>query len=308
MARKGRPPKPLDPGASAAAKLGAELRTWRVKRDLTQVQLGELIGFAPQHVSAVERAKGSITGRFVRACDQALKTGGALAELRDAAVLERDEQRAERESSRCPRCSAGWPTDQFSSLPCGGPDGDAGDGEDVEPTTRLGLIEASAVTALGTLGGLGAMAVPARARDVNPELPAHWAQLLNVLGVHFEMLGPCELRVIVRHQIDMLASHRAVASGVTRTAIVREEARWADFAAWLCDEIGQSRAGDAWMTQALLIARDVDHPDMIAYARGRQSERASDERRAVAYAEDALRVRGASAQTRAWCARQAAHA
>jgi hypothetical protein len=37
-----------------------------------------------------------------------------------------------------------------------------------------------------------------------------------------------------------------------------------------------------------------------------QSERASDAQRAVAYAEDALRVPGTNAQTRAWCSRQAA--
>jgi hypothetical protein len=41
----GRPPKPIDATASAAATLGAELRARRVERELTLTQLGEQIGF-----------------------------------------------------------------------------------------------------------------------------------------------------------------------------------------------------------------------------------------------------------------------
>jgi hypothetical protein len=60
------------------------------------------------------------------------------------------------------------------------------------------------------------------------------------------------------------------------------------------------------MDRALHLAREADYPDMIAFARGRQSKLASDPHRAVAYAEDALSVPNAGAQTRAWCARYAA--
>jgi len=51
---------------------------------------------------------------------------------------------------------------------------------------------------------------------------------------------------------------------------------------------------------------DAGYSDMIAFARARRSEWASDARLAIAYAEDALRVPGTTAQTRAWCSRQAA--
>ncbi len=73
MGYSGRPPKPLDPDASAAAKLGAELRARRTEAGLTLEALGSQIGYSPQHISEVERANVSFSGSFVVACDDALE-------------------------------------------------------------------------------------------------------------------------------------------------------------------------------------------------------------------------------------------
>jgi hypothetical protein len=52
---RGRPPKPIAPDApAAAAALGAKLRQLRTDRALTQLELGQLAGYTPQHVSEVE--------------------------------------------------------------------------------------------------------------------------------------------------------------------------------------------------------------------------------------------------------------
>ena len=75
MARRGRPLKPLDPDATMASWLGAELRARRVARDLTQQALGDLIGYSPQHVSEVERARTAPAQPFIVACDDALDAG-----------------------------------------------------------------------------------------------------------------------------------------------------------------------------------------------------------------------------------------
>lgn len=99
------------------------------------------------------------------------------------------------------------------------------------------------------------------------------------------------------------------ARGELRNALLREEARWSEFAAWLSNDTGQRRNRDTWTSRALRAAKEATYPDMIAYARSRQSQWAAqdgDARRAVALAEDALRVPGISAQTRAWCALRAA--
>jgi DNA-binding XRE family transcriptional regulator len=55
--RRGRPPNPIDPDASDAARLGAEIRARRTARGLTLAAMGELVGYTPQYVSEVERAK-----------------------------------------------------------------------------------------------------------------------------------------------------------------------------------------------------------------------------------------------------------
>jgi transcriptional regulator with XRE-family HTH domain len=98
--RRGRPPKPLDPSASNAAHLGAEIRSRRLDRGLTLEGLAELIGFTPQHISEVERAKASVSSAFLAACDHALEAQGSLLELLPAVVYERALERHDRSVAR----------------------------------------------------------------------------------------------------------------------------------------------------------------------------------------------------------------
>jgi transcriptional regulator with XRE-family HTH domain len=86
--RRGRPPRRLDPDASQAARLGAEIRTRRQARGLTLEALAALIGFSPQHISEVELAKVPPSGPFVAACDEALEAGGTLTALLPSVVCE----------------------------------------------------------------------------------------------------------------------------------------------------------------------------------------------------------------------------
>lgn len=57
----GRPLKAVDPGASAAAKLGAELRDRQVERALTLTQFGDEIGFSAQYISGAELARTTVS-------------------------------------------------------------------------------------------------------------------------------------------------------------------------------------------------------------------------------------------------------
>lgn len=98
--RRGRPPKPLDPNASNAARLGAEIRSRRLERGLTLEALAELIGFTPQHISEVERAKASVSSPFLAQCDRALEARGSLLELLPAVVYERALERHDRSVAR----------------------------------------------------------------------------------------------------------------------------------------------------------------------------------------------------------------
>jgi tetratricopeptide (TPR) repeat protein len=130
-----------------------------------------------------------------------------------------------------------------------------------------------------------------------------------VLGRHEAMFGPHDVLDTVRHQLDIIAKHRQIARGQLHTQLLRIESRWAGLAAWLSEDTGQPRNRDAWINRALRLAREADHPDMVAYTRTLQSRFAAQQRdakRAITFAEAGLRIPGTNHQTRALCARQAA--
>lgn len=116
--RRGRPPRPVDPGASSAARLGAEIRSARQRRGLTQQQLARQIGFSTAHLSAVELAYASASEQFVVACEGALDAGGALLELLPAAVYERASKRSRNAARR--RWGGELPMPRCSSAPASG--------------------------------------------------------------------------------------------------------------------------------------------------------------------------------------------
>jgi len=239
-----------------------------------------------------------VSPAFVAACDHALEADGALVKLFPAVVVEAAILRHERNIARLGP-SAPLP---FEAQHC-----DLDLGDDVDPTTRRGILGAGA--AAGAAAALGVSAAPAAAREIDPDLPAHWTQLLDLLGRHDEMFGPQEVLSTVRHQLDVIAAHRQRARGYVRAELLRAEARGAEFAGWLSNDTGQARERDAWTDRALRLAQEANFADMIAYARSRQSQYAAQERdarRAIALADDALRVPGTSAQMRAWCALRAA--
>jgi transcriptional regulator with XRE-family HTH domain len=292
---RGRPSKPPASDAPpAAARLAVKLRELREGADLTQAELAELIGCTPQHVSEVERARAKATAAFVRACEGALAAEGALRGLLPAALEEASLRASERHAAR------------QASVRCAGSYSDTGD-EDVEPTTRLGLLEAGAAAALG-VAVLGAR--PARAGDVDPKLPEHWTALLALLGRLDAAYGPHEVLPVVERELQVIATHRAVARGELRTALMRVEARWAQFAAWLSNDAGKADARRTWADRARQLAVEVDYRDMVAFIYVRQSQWAAqnaDAHNAIAFAQAALRVPGIAEQTRARSALRAAY-
>jgi transcriptional regulator with XRE-family HTH domain len=292
--RRGRPPNPLDPSASHAARLGAEIRAHRLKRGLTLQVLGDLIGYTPQYISEVERAKTPPTQPFFTACDAALDAHGALLDLLPAALRERDRDRQERTAAR--RTAR-----DLAALRCEA-HSDAGD--DVQPTNRRGLIGTAGA---GALGLSVITSAPTVASGVDPDLPGHLLALLAIVGQHDALFGPRTVLDIVRHELRLIAEYRDTARGELRIALMRVEARWAEFGAWLAHDCGDERSRDALLDHALYLARESDYADLIAWARARQAQWV-DAPRALRLAETGMHTPHASPQSRAWCAARAAHA
>jgi len=123
------------------------------------------------------------------------------------------------------------------------------------------------------------------------------------------MLGAHEVLATVQREIVRIAEHRQVARGELRTQLLRVESRWAAHAAWLSNDTGDPRRRDAWTEHALSLAREAGYHDMVAYLLMRQSQWAAeglDARRAITFANAALRVPRVSQSTRALCASKAA--
>jgi hypothetical protein len=133
---------------------------------------------------------------------------------------------------------------------------------------------------------------------------------LAVLRQHDAMHGPRDVLDTIRHELRLIAEHRRVARGDLRTELLRVEARWTEFAAWLSNDAGDRQQRDSFTERALQLGLAADEPDIVASARMRQGQWAVqqlDARQAIAFATDALRTPGTSAQTRARCALRAAH-
>jgi len=222
---------------------------------------------------------------FVRACDVELGADGALLELLPAVIPERARRRS------------------ADSVARRRANDDSSDREnDVVPITRRDLVVAGATAALS----LGAAAAPVSAGDVDPALPGHWERLLAIIGTHDAAHGARDVLGAACRELRLITAHRKVATGDLSTALMGVEARWALHAAWLCEDTGDRRGRAALLEHALRLAREADHPDLIAWARARQAQW-TNLRSAIRIAETGLRTPRAGAHTRALCAVRAAH-
>jgi transcriptional regulator with XRE-family HTH domain len=283
--RRGRPPSPLEPSASAAARLGAELRGLRVAHDLTLAGLSVRVGYSAQYISQVEHGRTAPSEAFVQACDVELGADGGLMRLLLAVILEQAQHRSARVAARR---GSDTPSDQE---------------DDVDSINRRELVEAGAAA----VWGLGVAAAPASAREVDPALPGHWERLLAIIGTHDAAHGPHAVLGTARRELWLITSHRDIARGDLRTALMRVEARWAVYAGWLCEDTGDPRGRDALVQRALCLAHQADDPDLVAWALARQAQW-THLSSATRIAETALRTARAGAHTRALCAVRAAHA
>jgi transcriptional regulator with XRE-family HTH domain len=180
--RRGRPPKPLDPDASCAARLGAELQKSRLAQNLTLQALSDRIGYSLQHVSQVEHGRGTVNEAFLRACEAELDTQGALLRLLPDVILEHARVRSARAAARRSAGIHRKPEDHM------------------DPISRRGLADAGAAAVLSLPGGPGA------AGDVGPLLPEHSERLLAILGAHDAAHGPHQMLDIARRELRLIGA------------------------------------------------------------------------------------------------------
>jgi hypothetical protein len=79
--------------------------------------------------------------------------------------------------------------------------------------------------AAGAAVGAAALgSAPVAAREVDPELPAHWLTLLAMLDRHDSRFGAHAVLSTVRRELRLIARHRQIARGALRTESLAVEA------------------------------------------------------------------------------------
>jgi ribosome-binding protein aMBF1 (putative translation factor) len=95
-----RPPRPLEPARSVQDYAGAQLRAWRIRRGLSQQQLGEMVHVSGALIGKLEKAERLCAPKIATALDATLGAGGALASVWHHAAAEQHRQRAESDGNR----------------------------------------------------------------------------------------------------------------------------------------------------------------------------------------------------------------
>lgn len=172
--------------------------------------------------------------------------------------------------------------------------------------SRRGLFEAVTASLMAPLlGGTVEVRGP-----IDPAIVDHFAALRALLVESDNQLGPATVLPTVRHQLGLIAQFRRQASGALHDQLLSAEARWAEFAGWLCDDLGDPAGGGWWMAEATSLAMESNDLDFSAYALARRAQRAAagvDHDRVLGLAQAAARVGTSHPQVLAFAALQRAH-
>jgi len=173
--------------------------------------------------------------------------------------------------------------------------------------SRRGLFEAVTGSLMSPLLAEPPVQVPA---PVDPAVVDHFAALRSLLVDSDPRLGAASVLPTAHRQLGLIAQFRRRARGPLHEQLLRTEARWAEFAGWLSDDLGDHASGGWWLGQSMTMAQEANDSDFSAYLFARMAERAAgsaDEDRVLGLAEAAARVGTAHAHVLAFAALQRAH-
>lgn len=145
---------------------------------------------------------------------------------------------------------------------------------------------------------------------VDPAIVDHFAALRAVLVESDNRFGAALVLPTVRFQLGRIAQFRRNTSGILHGQLLGTEARWAEFAGWLCDDLGEQAEGAWWLDQAMSQAFESNDTDFSSYVLARKAQRASsgvEQDRVLGLAQAAVRVGTSHPQILAFATLQRAH-
>ncbi|MGI5469645.1 helix-turn-helix domain-containing protein [Streptomyces sp. CA-132043] len=287
----GQRPNQLTPHESPIHYLGAEMRAWRNERGLSLGALGKQIRFNSSYMARAERGGQAPSADLVAAYDRALGASGALirlhASIAQGVPLDRlasgHVAKAGPHVAKAPAALVGEtdnqaPSEEGMSVPVRTDDG------------RIIFVSLSRRTLLGALGAGAAIAaasdLPAVAEAPRRSTLAssgadpieHLKATRRVLIENDNLFGPHRVIPAVRQQVAAIKELRADRRGADRRQLLQLQTQFSEFCGWLYQDLGDFRAAEHWLREALEASHMSGDPELTTYILARRSQLAGDMR------------------------------
>ena len=244
-----------EPPNGAASVFGHELRNTRTQRGLGLRSCAARLNYSAGQLSKVETGKRAPSRQLAQAVDALFSTG------------EYFEQLWMTESQGVPSVTGGSSDEPLIAheLP---------NGKVVfVPASRRQFIQGVGAAAAASL--LSSIpAAPAAAADVKPL--AHFQAARRLLIDTDNMLGAATALPGVHEQLRSLQSIRQATQGRDARDMLDMQARFAELAGWLCQDLGDFEQARYWLDRALEWSYPAADPELTAYVLARKSQLAGD--------------------------------
>ncbi|PSK66210.1 hypothetical protein B0E53_01816 [Micromonospora sp. MH33] len=294
--------------------LGQQLAALRKAAGHTQHSLAPRVLSGRSTIANTEIGRQRPGRTFWERCDVVLCANGALVAAYERTVAMQQRYQRERSSAAFAASVLAEVSTATVSGTQANPDGETvmvtavvGRRDVQIPVSRRALLQAASS---GLVSSLTSESATARAKNVDPALVDHFTALRSVLVESDNRIGAAAILPTARQQLGHIADYRRAARGDLRNALLCTEARWAEFAGWLSDDLGDRDRGDWWLAQALVMAQEAGDAEFTAYVFARMAQRAvdaADQDRVLGLAHAAERASSIRSQVRAFAAVQRAH-
>ncbi|HEX5115107.1 MAG TPA: helix-turn-helix domain-containing protein [Pseudonocardiaceae bacterium] len=291
-------PNELTPHASPRHFWGAELRARRTAKGLSLDALGKLVYRDRSYLAKIEKGERSIPEDLARACDQAVGADGTLIRLH-ALIMSPDGRDvvapspAGRDVAKSALHVAKPSSSLADELPQQAPS-DMGDEVSIPARTPDGRVIFVNVSRRFFMRGVAATAVGAmitgqptmssatalqaagatRAPDLNPV--EHLQQMRNLLIDSDKIFGPAQVLPTVTQHIELIHTLRRGQRSADQRALLNVHASFAEFAAWLHQDLGDYASAEHWLNRALEWSHGTHDADLTTFILARGAQLAGD--------------------------------
>jgi tetratricopeptide (TPR) repeat protein/transcriptional regulator with XRE-family HTH domain len=265
------------------------MRSWREQRGFSLGRLGRKIRFNPSYMARAERGDQRPSGDLVTAYEHALDAGGSLVrnyrrikEGEDPDVSGPDHVSktglhvANGHVALAEEMDAAGPSSEGISVPVRTDDGRIIFVSLSRRALLTGLGTAAALSASPEVAAAASMAPPPAFSGMNPI--EHLRATRHVLIDNDNLFGAHQVIPVVQRQITAMKALRGELRGADRRALLQLQTQYAELCGWLHQDIGDFRASQHWMREALETSHMAGDPDLTTFILARRSQLAGDMR------------------------------